>query len=57
MEKKQIILPKLKYEGAPESDLNLHVGFKEEKSLLRTDDRDIVLDSHVKNIKFTERLK
>ena len=44
MEKKRIILPKLKYEGAPESDLNLHVGLKEEKSLLRIDDRDIVLD-------------
>jgi hypothetical protein len=44
MKKKQIILPKLKYQGASESDINLHIGFNEEKSLLRTDDRDIVLD-------------
>jgi hypothetical protein len=44
MENKQIILPKLKYEGAPVSDLNLHVGLSEEKSLLRIDDRDVVLD-------------
>lgn len=44
MEKKQIILPKLKYEGAPINDLNLNVGLTEEKSLLRIDDRDVVLD-------------
>jgi hypothetical protein len=44
MEKKQIILPILRYENSPESDTNLRVGFEEEKSLLRTDDRDVILD-------------
>jgi len=44
MEKKRIILPNLKYEGAPDSDINLQIGFNEEKSLLRIDDRDVVLD-------------
>ena len=44
MKKKRIILPTLRYENAPAEDLNISVGFKEEKSLLRTDDRDIVLN-------------
>jgi hypothetical protein len=44
MEKKQIILPKLRYEKAPAIDSQIRIGFEEEKSLLRTDDRDIVLD-------------
>jgi hypothetical protein len=44
MKKKQIILPKLRYENAPEIDTQIRVGFEEEKSLLRTDDRDIVLN-------------
>jgi len=44
MKKKQIILPDLKYENAPAVDLSLNVGFEEDKKLLRTDDRDIVLD-------------
>ena len=44
MEKKQIILPKLRYENAPEIDTQIRVGFEQEQSLLRTDDRDIVLN-------------
>jgi hypothetical protein len=44
MEKKKIILPNLKYENAPDIDSQLRVGFEEEKSLLRTDDRDVVLN-------------
>ena len=44
MKKKQIILPKLRYENAPEIDTQIRVGFEEEKSILRTDDRDIVLN-------------
>jgi hypothetical protein len=44
MEKKQIILPTLRFEGAPAVDTQIRVGFDEQQSLLRTDDRDIVLD-------------
>jgi hypothetical protein len=44
MEKRQIILPKLKFENAPEVDNEIRIGLEEEKSLLRNDDRDIVLD-------------
>jgi hypothetical protein len=44
MEKKKIILPKLRYENAPEIDTQIRVGFEEEKSLLRNDDRDVVLN-------------
>ena len=44
MKKKQIILPKLRYENSPQVDSLLRIGFEEQKSLLRTDDRDIVLD-------------
>ena len=44
MEKKQIILPKLKYENAPEAENQIRIGFDEEKSLLRNDDRDIILN-------------
>jgi hypothetical protein len=66
MEKKQIILPKLRYEGAPEVDMQIRVGFDEEKSLLRTDDRDIVLNlaeqfaverSNSKRYKFYGKMK
>jgi hypothetical protein len=44
VEKKKIILPNLKYENAPDADINLRIGFEEEKSLLRTDDRDVILN-------------
>jgi hypothetical protein len=44
VENKKIILPKLRYENAPEANMQLHIGFDEEKSFLRTDDRDVVLD-------------
>lgn len=44
MDRKKIILPRLLYANAPESDTNLRVGLKEEQSLLRNDDRDVVLD-------------
>lgn len=44
MEKKQIILPTLTFEGAPATDIQVRVGFDEQQSLLRTDDRDIVLN-------------
>ena len=44
MKKKQIILPKLRYEGAPELDSQIRIGFDEDKSLLRIDDRNIVID-------------
>ena len=44
MENKKIILPRLRYENAPEMDSNLNVNFEEEKALLRNDDRDVVLD-------------
>ena len=44
MRKKQIILPKLRYENAPEIDTQIRVGFEEEKSILRNDDRNIVLN-------------
>jgi len=66
MEKKQIILPKLRYENAPDVDSQIRVGFEEEKSLLRTDDRDIVLNlseqfanerSNCKRYKFYGKMK
>ena len=44
MEKKQIILPTRKYENAPSEELQVRIGLDEEKSLLRIDDRDIILD-------------
>lgn len=44
MEKKKIILPTLKYENAPSDELQIRVGLDEEKSLLRIDDRDVILD-------------
>ena len=44
MEKKRIILPSLRYENAPEVDSQIRLGFEEEKSLLRNDDRDVVLN-------------
>lgn len=44
MKKKKIILPKLRYENAPEVDSQIRVGFEEDRTLLRNDDRDIVLD-------------
>ena len=47
MKKKTIILPSLRYENAPDVDISLRVGLDEEKSLLRNDDRDVVLDLSV----------
>ena len=44
MKKKKIILPNLRYEDAPVVGTSIRVGLEEEKSLLRTDDRDIALD-------------
>jgi len=44
MENKKIILPKFRYENAPAIDSQVRIGLEEEKSLLRTDDRDIVLN-------------
>jgi len=44
MKKKKIILPKLRYERAPEIDVQFRIGLEEEKLSLRNDDRDIVLD-------------
>lgn len=44
MKKKKIILPNLRYENSPDVDSTLRVGFEEERSFLRNDDRDIVLD-------------
>ncbi len=44
MEKKQIILPTLRYENSPSEDLQFRVDLNEEKSLLRIDDRDVILD-------------
>lgn len=44
MEKRKIILPKLRYENAPDMDTQIRIGFEEEKTLLRTDDRDIILN-------------
>jgi hypothetical protein len=44
MEKKQIILPTRKYENAPSEELQVRIGLDEEKSILRIDDRDIILD-------------
>ena len=43
-QKKKIILPTLKYENAPSDELQIRVGLDEEKSLLRIDDRDVILD-------------
>jgi hypothetical protein len=66
MEKKQIILPTLRYEGAPAVDTQIRVGFEEQQSLLRTDDRDIVLNlaeqfaterSNSKRYKFYGKMK
>ena len=66
MEKKQIISPKLRYEGSPEVDTQIRVGLEEEKSLLRNDDRDIVLNlaeqfvterSNSKRYKFYGKMK
>jgi hypothetical protein len=44
MKKKKIILPKLRYENAPETDSQISIGFESDKSLLRGDDRDVVLN-------------
>ena len=44
MKKKQIISPESRYENAQAVDMLMRVGLENEKSLLRTDDRDIVLD-------------
>ena len=44
MEKKKIILPSLRYENSPDVDSSLRVGFEEDRSFLRNDDRDVVLD-------------
>lgn len=44
MEKKQIILPTVRYENSPTEDLQIRVDLNEEKSLLRIDDRNVILD-------------
>ena len=44
MEKKQIILPNLRYQGSQPEDLQIRVDFEEKKSLLKNDDRDIILN-------------
>ena len=44
MEKKKIILPRERYHGATDEDLNVNVGLESSKNLLREGDRNIVLD-------------
>lgn len=44
MEKKTIILPKLRYHKAPAIDLTTNVGLESSQELLRENDRSIVLD-------------
>ena len=66
MKKKQIISPESRYENAQAVDMSMRVGLENEKSLLRTDDRDIVLDlteqfaterSNCKRYKFYGKMK
>lgn len=44
MEKKQIILPELRYKQAPSEDLSIKVGLESDEQLLREGDRTIILD-------------
>ena len=44
MEKKTIILPKLRYKQAPSEDLQTKVGLDSSQELLREGDRNIILD-------------
>lgn len=44
MEKKQIILPSKKFQGAPEEDVVVRIGLNNNDTLLREGERNIVLD-------------
>ena len=66
MEKKQIILPTKKYFKAPEEDLDIRIGLDENKTLLRENDKNIILDiselyskerNEIKNYKIYGKLK